>query len=205
MRLFDARRGAGGEGRRESGDLSSSTQRYGADVAARQHGRHHALPSQRGHSWVICMRPSVRSPHLSAAPSRRYASDAGAGPGWSLTWRDGYPEPLMSGTWTRWRAPASTAGNPPADCRAPVCAPGVRVGFTVVYREPGGFFTENGGPSKSRSKRFGEPLAPRRFCPPYVRNHCYAAAHSGTSRNTAAQQPGGASGCARHTHFLYAP
>ena len=31
------------------------------------------------------------------------------------------------------------------------------------------------------SKRFGEPLAPPRFRPPYVRNHCYAAAHSGTS------------------------
>ena len=46
----------------------------GASVAARQHGRHHALPSQRGHSWVICMRPPARSPHLSAAPNRhRYA------------------------------------------------------------------------------------------------------------------------------------
>jgi formylglycine-generating enzyme required for sulfatase activity len=37
------------------------------------------------------------------------------------------------------------------------------------------------GPSKSWSKRCGEPLAPPRFRPPYVRNHCYAAAHSGTS------------------------
>ena len=31
------------------------------------------------------------------------------------------------------------------------------------------------------SKRCGEPLAPPRFRPPYVHNHCYAAAHSGTS------------------------
>ncbi len=31
------------------------------------------------------------------------------------------------------------------------------------------------------SKRFGEPLAPAGFRPPYVRNHCYAGAHSGTS------------------------
>ena len=41
--------------------------------------------------------------------------------------------------------------------------------------------TQDGGPSKSRSKRFGEPLAPPRIRPPYVRNHCYAAAPSGTS------------------------
>ena len=34
---------------------------------------------------------------------------------------------------------------------------------------------------KSESKRFGEPLAPPRIRPPYVRNHCYAATHSGTS------------------------
>src|ERR1035441_6064818 len=32
-----------------------------------------------------------------------------------------------------------------------------------------------------RSKRFGEPLAPARFRPPYVRNHCYAGTHDGTS------------------------
>jgi hypothetical protein len=30
-------------------------------------------------------------------------------------------------------------------------------------------------------KRFGEPLVPAGFRPPYVRNHCYAAAHGGTS------------------------
>ena len=45
---------------------------------------------------------------------------------------------------------------------------------------PGGPLTEDGEPSKSRSERFGEPLAPARFRPPYVRNHCYAGAHSGT-------------------------
>src|ERR1017187_3453704 len=48
-------------------------------------------------------------------------------------------------------------------------------------REPGGLFPENGGSAKSRSKRFSEPLAPPRIRPPYVRNHCYAAAHRGTS------------------------
>jgi hypothetical protein len=42
--------------------------------------------------------------------------------------------------------------------------------------EPGGLFTEDGGPLKSGSKRFGEPLAPAGFRPPYVRNHCRAAA-----------------------------
>ena len=31
------------------------------------------------------------------------------------------------------------------------------------------------------NKRFSEPLAPAGFRPPYVRNHCYAAAHGGTS------------------------
>ena len=31
-----------------------------------------------------------------------------------------------------------------------------------------------------RGKRYGEPLAPPRFRPPYVRNQCYAGAHSGT-------------------------
>jgi len=39
------------------------------------------------------------------------------------------------------------------------------------------------GPDHERnrgSKRFGEPLAPAGFRPPYVRNHCYAGAHSGT-------------------------
>ena len=52
---------------------------------------------------------------------------------------------------------------------------------SVIFWEPGGLFTGLSRPSKSRSKRFGEPLAPPRFRPPYVRNHCYAAAHSGTS------------------------
>ena len=46
----------------------------GADVAARQPGRHQALPSQPGHSWAICTRPPTRSPHPSAAPSRRSVS-----------------------------------------------------------------------------------------------------------------------------------
>ena len=32
-------------------------------------------------------------------------------------------------------------------------------------------------PGNQRSKRCGEPLASPRFRPPYVRNHCYAAAH----------------------------
>ncbi len=49
----------------------------------------------------------------------------------------------------------------------------------VTFREPDGLFTEDGRPSRSRSKRCGEPLAPARFRPPYVRNHCYAGAHSG--------------------------
>jgi hypothetical protein len=35
--------------------------------------------------------------------------------------------------------------------------------------------------AKPRSQRFGEPLTPARFRPPYVRNHCYTGAHSGTS------------------------
>jgi hypothetical protein len=34
------------------------------------------------------------------------------------------------------------------------------VGPPVIVRGPGGLFTEDGGPSKSRSKRFGEPLPP---------------------------------------------
>ena len=57
---------------------------------------------------------------------------------------------------------------------------GQTLGPPVIFREPGGLSSEDGGPSKSRSKRCGEPLAPPRFRPPYVRNHCYAAAHSGT-------------------------
>jgi hypothetical protein len=49
-------------------------------------------------------------------------------------------------------------------CRACRWTRGPRVGQTrdppVAFREPGGLFTEDGGPSKSRSQRFGEPLAP---------------------------------------------
>jgi hypothetical protein len=52
---------------------------------------------------------------------------------------------------------------------------------SVIFWEPGGLFTAASGPSKSWSKRCGEPLAPPRFRPPCVRNHCYAGAHSGTS------------------------
>jgi hypothetical protein len=39
----------------------------------------------------------------------------------------------------------------------------------VIFREPGGFFTKDGGPSKSRNQRFGEPPAsasPPRAIPP---------------------------------------
>jgi hypothetical protein len=49
---------------------------------------------------------------------------------------------------------------------------------------PGIRQTRAGGPecvAKPQSKRFGGPLAPPGFRPPYVRNHCYAGAHSGTS------------------------
>jgi len=38
-----------------------------------------------------------------------------------------------------------------------------------------------GDAGKPPSQRFGEPLAWTGFRPPYVRNHCYPAAHGGTS------------------------
>jgi hypothetical protein len=42
----------------------------------------------------------------------------------------------------------------------------------VISREPGGLFTEDGGPSKSRNQRFGEPPAssspPRAIRPKYA-------------------------------------
>jgi len=44
-------------------------------------------------------------------------------------------------------APTSTGGTSCPALAGPVSAPWVRVGFTVVNRESGGFFTENGGPS----------------------------------------------------------
>jgi len=53
---------------------------------------------------------------------------------------------------------------------------------------------------QTRSKRCGEPLARARIRPPYVRNHCYAAAHSGTSRNTAGQDREGPRGRVSPAH-----
>jgi len=51
----------------------------------------------------------------------------------------------------------------------------------VIFGSLAGSSPRTTGHRKPRSKRFGEPLAPARFRPPYVRNHCYAAAHGGTS------------------------
>jgi hypothetical protein len=65
--------------------------------------------------------------------------------------------------------------------RLPVDSVGRTLDRPVILREPGGLTAEGSGASKAQSQRFGEPLAPPRFRPPYVRNHCYAAAHSGTS------------------------
>ena len=59
--------------------------------------------------------------------------------------------------------------------------PGPHPGITGDLPGPGKPIT---GPDDYRyrgSERFGEPLAPAGFRPPYVRNHCYAAAHGGTS------------------------
>ena len=53
-------------------------------------------------------------------------------------------------------------------------------GPLVIFREPGGLFTRERQAIETRSMRCGEPLARARFRPPYVRNHCYAGAHSGT-------------------------
>src|SRR6266851_3434191 len=47
----------------------------------------------------------------------------------------------------------------------------------VIFRGPGGLFTEDRGPPKSGSKRFGEPLAPAGFRPLYVRNVRREVAH----------------------------
>ena len=52
----------------------------------------------------------------------------------------------------------------------------VRPSTTRDRSRPGGPLTENSRPSKSGSKRFGEPLLLPGFCPLYVRNHRRAAA-----------------------------
>ena len=100
-------------------------------------------------------------------------------------------ETASSGPVVAFRRPGRQLGgrrSQPGTGRVPATAHGSHgpcVGQTpgpqVISREPGTLFTEDRGPSKSRSKRFGEPLAPARFRPPYVRNHCYAGAHSGTT------------------------
>jgi hypothetical protein len=58
---------------------------------------------------------------------------------------------------------------------------GPRPGITGDLSGPGRPITGPDDCPSQESERFGEPLAPAWFCPPYVRNHCYAAAHSGTS------------------------
>jgi hypothetical protein len=69
MRLMPgARRGAPGQNRIPA--TYGLKQRYQC-AAARQHGRHHALPSRRGRSWVICTRPPTRSPHGPSVPRWR--------------------------------------------------------------------------------------------------------------------------------------
>jgi hypothetical protein len=71
----------------------------------------------------------------------------------------------------------------PAQCRARRRILGLRGGRTrPEVTCPGPDSTSLGldDHGSGQLRRFGEPLAPARLRPPYVRNHCYAAAHSGT-------------------------
>ena len=111
-----------------------------------------------GHAQARRARPAARRGSANEAP-RRYATQFP-------------PRPRRYPDISRILATARGFLEP---CR------GHNVGPPVIFRAADGLFTEDGRPSKSRSKRFGEPLAPAGFRPPYVRNHCYAGAHSGTS------------------------
>jgi hypothetical protein len=117
---------------------------------------------------------------------------AGTGPTWSRSVMAIAATPLVHVTCDPGRVTvihrrAGWRGSKGTSCQCPPIRTGATPAGNTLVAPGTGYarackpVTEPDDRRGRESKRCGEPLARARIRPPYVRNHCYTAAHSGTS------------------------